>query len=40
MLYVLLTSSYPFDPNGQEEQLEAAIKACECVHSPAVLSFS
>jgi hypothetical protein len=29
MLYVLLTSCYPFDPNCQEEQLEAAIKACE-----------
>jgi serine/threonine protein kinase len=36
MLYVLLTSSYPFDPNRHEEQLEAAIKACECVHSRAI----
>ena len=29
MLYVLLTSSYPFNPNCEEAQLEAAIKACE-----------
>jgi serine/threonine protein kinase len=28
---VLLTSSYPFDPRCDEAELEAAIKACQCV---------
>ena len=31
MLYVLLASKYPFDPECDESQLEAAIQRCECV---------
>ena len=31
MLYVLLTSCYPFNPDCDEARLEAAIKACECI---------
>jgi hypothetical protein len=31
MLYVLLASKYPFDPDCDDTQLEAAIQRCECV---------
>jgi calcium-dependent protein kinase len=31
MLYVLLASKYPFDPDCDDSQLEAAIQRCECV---------
>ena len=34
MLYVLLTSCYPFNPDTDEARLEAAIKACECIPPP------